>query len=333
MHIKLSPKTHTTVSVETERYWLAGLLEGEGSFLKGPPSSPCSPIVQVAMTDEDVVVRAARLFARAVTCWDPPDPDLKRVYITRIKGSAARALMAGLLPVMGARRREQIEVALASPRPARDRSLVRGQTCTVSGCEAPVRARGLCRRHHNSWWKRKERGRPCDHSPTTLMPPAVAPVPLAIPSNSDDATAWLAGLLEGEGTFSNEQGYPRISADMCDDDVLTRAAELLGARIRPKDRTRTAEHGWNDVFTVAITGARGADQMRRLRPLMGVRRSRAIDLSLAAYHPIRLTSAPPTCVIEGCDRAHRARGLCNTHYMKWSRDAKAGKPQRIEPLR
>ncbi len=43
--------------------WLAGLLEGEGSFLAGPPSARNVPRVALEMTDRDVVARAARLLA------------------------------------------------------------------------------------------------------------------------------------------------------------------------------------------------------------------------------------------------------------------------------
>jgi hypothetical protein len=73
--------------------------------------------------------------------------------------------------------------------------------------------------------------------------------------------------------------------------------------------------------------------MRTLRPHMGQRRTRAIDLALAAYRPIRLAQAPRYCVIPGCERPHRGRGLCHKHYMKWDRDRKAGRKPRITPLR
>ena len=35
--------------------WLAGLLEGEGSFMPGPPSNPRMPIICLAMNDADVM--------------------------------------------------------------------------------------------------------------------------------------------------------------------------------------------------------------------------------------------------------------------------------------
>ncbi len=40
-----------------ELHWLAGLLEGEGSFMVGPPSDPRRPAIAVQMTDEDVMRR------------------------------------------------------------------------------------------------------------------------------------------------------------------------------------------------------------------------------------------------------------------------------------
>jgi hypothetical protein len=36
-------------------YWLAGLIEGEGSFIAGTPSHPRRPVVAVTMTDYDIL--------------------------------------------------------------------------------------------------------------------------------------------------------------------------------------------------------------------------------------------------------------------------------------
>jgi hypothetical protein len=73
--------------------------------------------------------------------------------------------------------------------------------------------------------------------------------------------------------------------------------------------------------------------MRKLKPLMGTRRGAAIDAALAAYNPIRLVHAPPTCIVDGCERPHRSRGLCHAHYMSWSRDLAKGRTPRVTPLR
>ena len=60
MRISISMELHPL-------YWLAGILEGEGTFMRGTPSSPNSPIARICMTDRDTVTRAALLLDRAVT--------------------------------------------------------------------------------------------------------------------------------------------------------------------------------------------------------------------------------------------------------------------------
>jgi len=323
--------------VESELYWLAGLLEGEGSFVKGPPSNPRCPIVQLQMTDKDVIEHAARLFARCTTPWDRRSArPRRRTYTTKIRGVAAVMVMRTLYQVMGSRRQRQIDVALSGPHAPRARAMIGDTTCCVIACDRRVRSRGLCRQHYSSWWKSTRRGRTPRYLPVDNLPTAAAlSGPLAVtPPDDDRSIAWLAGLLEGEGTFTNAGGYPRISATMCDRDVLERAAKIIGIpTVSPKEDARSAERGWTPGFQISITGAGAADWMRRLRSSMGQRRTREIDLAIATYHPIRLTDPPPSCVVTACGKPHRSRGLCHKHYMKWDRDRKSGRVPRIEPLR
>lgn len=93
-------------------------------------------------------------------------------------------------------------------------------------------------------------------------------------------TIWLAGLLEGEGTFDlHRQKYPRIRVGMTDRDVVGRAAMLMDSRIRmslPLDNTKT-------MFHAEISGAKAAEIMRALLPHMGSRRSGKIGEILGAY--------------------------------------------------
>jgi hypothetical protein len=100
---------------DTELAWLAGILEGEGSFLRPAPSAPNLPLVRLSMTDRDVVERAAKLVGAAVTPWTPPgNPRHKTTFIMSVRGTRARELMLHLRPLMGRRRREQIDRALAA---------------------------------------------------------------------------------------------------------------------------------------------------------------------------------------------------------------------------
>jgi hypothetical protein len=96
-------------------HWLVGYLEGEGSFMAGPPSSPNQPRVLAITTDEDVALRVATLLGIS---WIVKPKSRKahwrQAYRVDIKGAKAYKLMLDLLPHMGTRRQQQIKKALAS---------------------------------------------------------------------------------------------------------------------------------------------------------------------------------------------------------------------------
>jgi hypothetical protein len=151
----------------------------------------------------------------------------------------------------------------------------------------------------------------------------------------DCTLTWLAGLLEGEGTFRvtrvDGHCYPVIELKMCDEDVVLRAGAMLGAshvQVRQPKYSR-----WSVTYVVKISGSAAAETMRVLRDLMGTRRREAIDKALKSYRPIQLIKAPAHCIVAGCQSPHRGRGLCHKHYMSWSRDLAKGRQPRITPLR
>jgi hypothetical protein len=102
-------------------YWLAGLLEGEGTFIAGPPSVPRSPAVQLSTADRDVVDRAAELLECAVTIVPARRDGWRTAYCVRVRGARAVAWMERLRPLLGNRRQEQIDRAVAchGPDPTR----------------------------------------------------------------------------------------------------------------------------------------------------------------------------------------------------------------------
>jgi hypothetical protein len=102
---------------EYDLCWLAGLLEGEGTFLAGPPSAPRSPAIQFWMTDRDVVERAASMLDGAVMEVRPRKKHWKTTYAVRIRGPRAVVWMKRLRPLMGVRRGTQIDRAIASYAP------------------------------------------------------------------------------------------------------------------------------------------------------------------------------------------------------------------------
>jgi hypothetical protein len=75
-----------------QRAWLAGLLEGEGTFLRPPPSMPNCPIVACRMTDRDVVERVAACFGTKVVTIERGK--YRTEYAATLKGAGAVAFWA-----------------------------------------------------------------------------------------------------------------------------------------------------------------------------------------------------------------------------------------------
>ena len=248
------------------------------------------------MTDRDVVVRVAELFHRAVVAIRPRQNHHKVPYLTVIKGTSAARMMRALAPLMSPRRRGQIERALGNHHPKRRHRRV-AEELTTDGSELS--------------WERADTGA---------------------------GLAWLAGVLEGEGSFLSARlsgySYPRVQMTMCDRSVLARAMTLMtGSRIYDVTDKRKAERGWSEAWMVRVNGRAAAAVMKAVLPWMGSRRTKAIDRALSAWRPIRVAAPRSSCIVPGCWRRHAARGLCNTHYMSWSRDRARGRVPRITPLR
>lgn len=133
--------------------WLAGLLEGEGSFLRPTPSRPNSPMVALHMNDEDVVCRTANLFKMSCISVLPAGWNPKTSYATHIRGRSAVGLMWQLFPHMGLRRRAQILRAIKNYEPKQNPQDFR----TCEKCEAKARRKSLCDKHYKREWRKKQR--------------------------------------------------------------------------------------------------------------------------------------------------------------------------------
>jgi hypothetical protein len=78
---------------ERELHWLAGLLEGEGSLIKPPPSDPNRPRVSIMSTDLDIIERVNKLFDVTYCKAQDRGSNRKLIYGTLLRGRAAVALM------------------------------------------------------------------------------------------------------------------------------------------------------------------------------------------------------------------------------------------------
>lgn len=108
--------------------WLAGLLEGEGAFdlHRGK-----YPRVRLAMTDRDVVGRAATLMGCSIRLSLRPAP-YQPIWHAEVSGQKAVTVMRAILPFMGARRSGRIASVLghASKAVAHSRGMASGLSIT-----------------------------------------------------------------------------------------------------------------------------------------------------------------------------------------------------------
>lgn len=144
---------------------------------------------------------------------------------------------------------------------------------------------------------------------------------------------WLAGLLEGEGCFS-EQTYhkcgshwrvlPSIELIMTDRDVVVRAGAMIGGaqrRVRsyPGTGSNKRTHRWR------VNGARAAHVMKTILPLMGQRRSRRINKILVKYERSGgRATRPPKSVKYRVSRESHLK-YHREFARKWRRKKKAAK--------
>jgi hypothetical protein len=99
---------------DLDRGWLAGLIEGEGHIgLRAARGG--RPALTVAMVDEDVVRRCQEVTGVGTIHHKPAQSaERQDVWVWRV--SAVRtvaSVLTAIAPLMGARRRARVEVALS----------------------------------------------------------------------------------------------------------------------------------------------------------------------------------------------------------------------------
>ena len=94
-------------------------------------------------------------------------------------------------------------------------------------------------------------------------------------------TAWIAGLLEGEGCFQGGKGNGlTISCTMTDLDVLERLRNFCGGRII---KQRERQPHWKQTWRWGIHGRQALGVLMHILPLMGKRRTEKILEVVAIY--------------------------------------------------
>lgn len=266
--------------------WLAGILEGEGSFLKGPPSDPNQPRIQLSMTDRDIVERVASIFGTAtqeVKSKRYKENGWKTPYFTVLKGRKAMRLMEELHPLMGERRQQQIEAALNSFDVTKTRRkldeakaeeirkmIANGITLSHISREYGVDRKVVRGIRDGKYWKDQKSNEDIFQIEEELEPD----------------WCWFAGLLEGEATFSvaryksNRHDFPYINLSMTDLDVVTKASDLFGTKVGKRKHHKSSKDWYKSIYYVNATWTRAIEIATVLYPLMSNSRQKQIDKML-----------------------------------------------------
>jgi hypothetical protein len=134
---------------------------------------------------------------------------------------------------------------------------------------------------------------------------------------SEAEVAWLAGLLEGEGSFmmvNNRVGgklyrYPKVVVNMTDRDIIDRVATMFGTTTYEMPAPPKVSH--KQQWRATVTGVKAAEWMRRLYPWLGERRRARIDEVLVEYGAIESTEV-------------RRQRACREGALRRWRDRKSG---------
>jgi hypothetical protein len=97
---------------------------------------------------------------------------------------------------------------------------------------------------------------------------------------TDKEVGWVAGFIEGEGSFQVQRikgrCYPRITAWQVDREPIDRLQNLLGGKICKVNRSVTMrKDGYNrqDIYYWELRSKAAVDLLNRISPLLSTRRN------------------------------------------------------------
>jgi hypothetical protein len=133
--------------------------------------------------------------------------------------------------------------------------------------------------------------------------------------------AWLAGLLEGEGSFMIRGGSPRLVLQSTDLDVVQRAARLFGCKVpETADYKPKGKATYKPVYGARIFGMRALGWMMTLYSLLGQRRRAQVRTVIGEWQlsKARLHAPPGLRMPAIChpDRPTKGLNLCRECYMR-----------------
>lgn len=91
---------------------------------------------------------------------------------------------------------------------------------------------------------------------------------------------WLAGLLEGEGSFCISKNTPRLCLQMTDPDIVEQAADILKSSVWSSKRLTKGD---KRVYACGKAGLSAIEWMRILKPYLGIRRQQQITTTVSIW--------------------------------------------------
>jgi hypothetical protein len=315
-------------------HWLAGLLEGDGHFgaRAAQGQGQIKPYISINLIDLDTIVRVSNLFDTTYCIVPPAKSHWNMAYKATLVGKRAYLLMQTLHPLMGERRKQQLECIFHDYDPNQKIQpgaklndekvrqikirMANGETSKSIAADFDITIFTIREIRQGKIWKHvrlDELTSSKPHPSTNEFSP--------LPEYNLGSVDWLAGLLEAEGSFI--EGPPsapnqhRISIQTTDEDVIARAAHILGCSYHFVRRKNTHH---KNFYIAILRGRRAIETMKTLQPLMGLRRQAQIEKALASYlyqkPPITEETAREIKIrLANGERMHSIADTLNVSYM------------------
>ena len=262
-----------------------------------------SILIAVSMTDRDIIERAATLMG-GHTYDLPIRAHHKPPWRAQVKGPRAAGWMMTMYPLLGTRRREQVQRARSGWRAMRyvrvsplvERSIVEAWEASATSKSALARRFGVSRDtiYHVLLRSGADDLRVMEHPPCSITAIDVA---------------WLAGLVEGEGNIGINGRSLTIRIKMSDHDVILRAAELLGGKIYRVPVPK----GHRPQWLTQVKGSIAAGWAMTLYPWLGIRRRQQVHDGVVHWR--RQGNGVIGHALAAAIAAHRAARVSQTDIM------------------
>lgn len=207
--------------------WFCGLYEAEGSFSKPPPSqSKGQCVLKISSRDKDVIDRVSSILKVSTVQYKDGS---KYMYRSQLVGIRAMKITLMMSPFLGNRRRKQIKNVLKNltiiynmPLEKKivkqiERKLKNKEKLIDLSAEYNIGMTVISSIKNGNHYNQKH------NKELKLLMPKISSC-----KNSKSDLHWLAGILEGDGSFLSTR--PRISFNSIDKDTTQKVSKLCNSK-------------------------------------------------------------------------------------------------------